>query len=92
MVSEKRQKILMGIKKSRWMLDKIEKMLIEKSYCADIAQQINATIGLLRNANMVLLESHLQTCWVSKLGSGNAQEISDFSDEILRIWNVTQRN
>ncbi len=44
------------------MLDKIEKMLIEKSYCADIAQQINATIGLLRNANMVLLESHLQTC------------------------------
>ncbi len=44
------------------MLDKIEKMLAEKSYCTDIAQQINATIGLLRSANMVLLESHLQTC------------------------------
>lgn len=62
MISEKRDKILLGVKKSRGMLDKIEKMLTEGSYCADIAQQINATIGLLRNANATLLENHLQTC------------------------------
>ena len=92
MLPERKDKILMGIKKSRGMLDKIEKMLSEWSYCADIAQQINATIGLLRSANTALLENHLQTCGVTKIRSGNPEAISEFSEEVMRVWNVTQRN
>lgn len=74
------------------MLDKIEKMLTENSYCGDIAQQINATIGLLRSANATLLENHLETCGVNKIRSGDPKAISEFSEEIMRIWSVTQRN
>jgi DNA-binding FrmR family transcriptional regulator len=92
MLPERKDKILMGIKKSRGMLDKIDKMLSEWSYCADIAQQINATIGLLRSANTALLENHIQTCGVSRIQSGDPKAIADFSEEVMRVWNVTQRN
>lgn len=74
------------------MIGKIEKMVSEGAYCADIAQQINATIGLLRSANAALLENHLQTCGVTKIQSGDKAAIAEFSVEVMRVWNVTQRN
>jgi DNA-binding FrmR family transcriptional regulator len=92
MLPERRDKILMSIKKSRWMLDKIEKMLHDGVYCADIAQQINATMWLLKSANMALLENHLQTCWIKKIQSGDPGAIADFSEEIMKVWNLTQRS
>ena len=74
------------------MIVKIEKMVSEGSYCADIAQQINATIGLLRSANAALLENHLQTCGVSIIQSGDQTAIAEFSVEVMRVWNIAQRN
>jgi DNA-binding FrmR family transcriptional regulator len=37
-------KALLAIKKSRGMLDKIEKLIQDQAYCADISQQVNAVI------------------------------------------------
>ncbi len=74
------------------MLEKIDRMLEDEAYCADIAQQINATIGLLRSANAALLENHLQTCGVKRIQSGDPEAIAEFSEEVMRVWNVTQRN
>jgi DNA-binding FrmR family transcriptional regulator len=92
MSSESHAKVLVAVKKSKGMLEKIESMLADKQYCADIAQQINATIGLLRSANAALFENHLQTCGVAKIQSGDPAVIAELSQEIMRIWSVTQRS
>ena len=57
------------------MLKKINTMIEADEYCGDIAQQINATIGLLKKMNTDLLKSHLICCGKSKLFSSDEQEV-----------------
>lgn len=83
--------IRLSVKKARGMLEKVETMLDEQRYCIDIAQQVNATIGLLRGMNKEILVSHLQTCGAHKLGSRNERVRSEFIDEVLRVTDVTSR-
>lgn len=52
----KHQKVIIGLKKARTSLDKILSMLEEEKYCIDIIQQNLAVIGLLKSANLNLLE------------------------------------
>lgn len=72
-------------------MKKVEKMLEEGIYCADIAQQINASIGLLKSANNKLLESHIKCCWAKKLLSKNKKEIDSFVKELVRVRDVSTR-
>lgn len=83
--------IKISLKKARGMLDKIEKLLDEDKYCIDIAQQVNATAGLLRGINREILISHLHTCGAHKLGSKDPTERDAFIAEVLRVTDVTSR-
>lgn len=73
------------------MLEKIDHMLDEGRYCADIVQQVNATIGLLRGMNREVLVSHLHTCGSTRLASKNMKVRQEFIDELLHIANITSR-
>lgn len=42
------KKLLLALKKSQGTLTKVTQMIENDCYCGDIAQQINASIGLLR--------------------------------------------
>jgi len=53
------KKTLIGLKKARTLLEKIIKMSEDDKYCIDIIQQNLAVIGLIKSANITLLESHL---------------------------------
>ena len=77
--------------KAKGMIGKIEKMLVEDRYCIDISQQVNAVIGILRGANKEILESHLRTCGVDRLGSGDAATRETFIAELLRVTDVASR-
>lgn len=83
--------IRLSVKKARGMLEKVEQMLDDQRYCIDIAQQVNATIGLLRGMNKEILISHLQTCGAHKLGSKNERVRAEFIEEVLRVTDVTSR-
>jgi DNA-binding FrmR family transcriptional regulator len=63
-------------------------MLEQDEYCGDIAQQINASIGLLKKMNANLLRSHLLCCGKSKLQSKDEDEVKDFLDEFFRLVEV----
>ena len=56
MLPDYKTKILSNIKKTRGLMDTIQKMLEEDRYCMDVAQQVNAALGLLRSANATILE------------------------------------
>ncbi len=80
-----------GLKKAKGMLDKIMQLVESDSYCPDIAQQINATIGLLQQANKHLLREHIICCGKSKLTSNDSWEVTTFVDELMRTRDIATR-
>lgn len=92
MLSWSKTKLITSIKKSIWTLNKIISMIEEDKYCADIAQQINASIWLLKKANNDLLEQHLNCCGINKLSSKNESERQNFIKELVRVRDVSKRN
>ena len=91
MRSENAAAIRLALKKTRGMVERVESMLDEDRYCIDIAQQVNATIGLLRSINRTILENHLDTCGREKLASSSQIKRQEFIDEVLRVTEVTSR-
>jgi DNA-binding FrmR family transcriptional regulator len=63
-----KDKINLSIKKAIGTLIKVQKMIDDDLYCADIAHQINASMGLLQSANRELLKNHLSCCGTKALG------------------------
>lgn len=91
MLWRNKEKILLGVKKARGMLDKVIQMIEEEKYCADIANQINATQWLLKEANKQLLKNHLKCCGKTKLMSKDSAEVDTFIEELVRVWDVSTR-
>ncbi|MCX6823789.1 MAG: metal-sensitive transcriptional regulator [candidate division SR1 bacterium] len=88
---ENKKDILLSIKKASGTIKKVEKLIEDDVYCANIAQQINAAIGLLKSANNKLLESHIKCCGAKKLLSKDKKEIDDFVKELIRVRDVSTR-
>lgn len=86
----KHQKVIIGLKKARTSLDKILGMLEEEKYCIDIIQQNLAVIGLLKSANMNLLEGHLNGCVKNAINAKNEDEVNDKMWELVKIINLAQ--
>lgn len=73
------------------MLARVEEMLHADKYCVDVATQVNATIGLLKEANKQILKQHLACCGKKKLVSKNPVEVEEFIEELVRVWDVSTR-
>jgi DNA-binding FrmR family transcriptional regulator len=85
------EKIKINLKKAEGQIKLINKMLDEKRYCVDVAQQINAAIGLLKKANTYILEQHLISCGAVKLSAKNMKERTDFAEELIRAFNINNK-
>ncbi len=79
------------LKKAAGQIRLLEKMLAEDRHCLDIAQQINAAIGLLKQANQAILENHLLTCGAHELQGKNLARKKKFVDELTRVFQVANR-
>lgn len=91
MLGSNKEKIALGVKKAKGMLEKILQMIEEDKYCADIANQINAAQWLLKEANRQLLKNHLKCCGKTKLLSKDNAEVDIFIEELVRVWDVSTR-
>ena len=89
MENKQNDKIKMNLKKVQGQINLINKMLDEKRYCVDVAQQINSAIGLLKKANSYILEQHLVTCGAVKLNAKSVKERTDFAEELIRAFNIS---
>jgi DNA-binding FrmR family transcriptional regulator len=85
------QKVSIGIKKAKSMIDKVSKMLEEDKYCIDVIQQNLAIIGLLRSANLALLEGHIQHCVKDAAKAKNSQRLDEMMQELLVVINTAQK-
>ena len=84
-MKEKNNKALIGLKKAQSLISKIIKMHEDNEYCIDIMQQNLAAIGLLKSANEILMESHLNTCFKSALAAKNEKVKQGMVDEVLKV-------
>ena len=85
MVSNNKEKALIGFKKAHSLLAKIIQMTEDGEYCVDIMQQDLAVIGLLRSAHEMLMENHLNSCFANAMASKNEKKKKEMTEEILKV-------
>ena len=91
MIEPYTSKLKLNLKKVQGQLNLIDKMMADGRYCVDIAQQINAAIGILKQTNNVILASHLNTCAANKLNSKKSGEREEFVKELIQTFNVATK-
>jgi len=83
-------KVMIAMKKAKTSLEKIMKMIENDRYCIDVIQQNLAVIGLLKSANMALLEGHVDHCVKNACTSGNKKDIEEKMEELIRVLKIAQ--
>jgi DNA-binding FrmR family transcriptional regulator len=86
-----KKKVTIGMKKAHSLIKKILKMLDENKYCIDIIQQNLAVIGLLRSANLTLLEGHVSHCVMNAAKEKNCDKLEEMMEELLKVVQVAQK-
>ena len=91
MIEPQKTKLLTNLKKTKGLLETIEKMVQDDRYCMDIAQQINASLGLMKSAKDLILESHLNSCASHKLTSESKEEKEQFIRELMDVFHISHK-
>ena len=84
-------KIRTNLKKVEGQMRLVDKMLEEKRYCIDVAQQVNAAQGLLKQVNNLILESHLLSCGTEQLATKDNNKRLAFVKELIKSFNLTSK-
>ena len=79
-----KEKAAQKLKTVRGQIDGIIKMLEEDRYCVDISTQILSAIGLLKKANIDVLNSHIRSCVKDAILEGE-EEGEEKIEEIINI-------
>lgn len=90
-ISPQKQKALINTKKATSLLQKIQTMLESDTYCVDVIQQNLAVIGLLKSMNQLLLEGHLNSCFIQSLTSSNKKKKEKAIQELLQITKLSNK-
>ena len=84
MAGEK-EKILVNFKKAHSLIAKIINMAEADEYCVYIMQHNLAVMGLLKSAQQMLMERHLNSCFKSAMATGNEKKKQKMINEILQV-------
>lgn len=90
-MSPYKAKLQLNLKKALGTLKKVEQMIEGDRYCADIAHQVNASMGLLQSVNRELLKNHLASCGSKAFAGEPGKTKEEFIDELVRTWDVATR-
>lgn len=90
-MNEQKNKSLVNFKKSRSHLEKIISMIEDDSYCIDIMQQNLAVIGLLKSANNILMEGHLNNCFRKAMQTSDENKKQEMINEILKVSKLSNK-
>lgn len=89
MLSQK-QKILVALKKAKTSIETLIPLIEAKNPdCFPIIQQNLAIIGLLKSANLLMLESHMDRA-AEKLSGTEAKRLKAIQREVLKIVHTAQ--
>lgn len=81
-MNEDQKKALNLLKTAKGQVAKVIDMMEDERYCVDVSTQILAVQGLLKKANMVILEQHMNHCVKEAFRTGDGEEKVE---EIMRL-------
>ncbi|MDO5062255.1 MAG: metal-sensing transcriptional repressor [Peptostreptococcaceae bacterium] len=85
-MNEEKKKAVQALKTARGQIDGIIKMIEEERYCIDISNQLLATSAMLKRANLLILEQHMNNCLVEAIDAGGGKEkISEMLSILSKI-------
>lgn len=73
------------LKRIKGQVDGVERMIRERRYCPEIAQQIKATRSALRSLECLIVEGHLQHCVKQAIHSKDPAVVQTKLNEILQL-------
>ncbi len=79
-----RTKAITILKTARGQMDAVIRMAEEGRYCVDVANQIGAAEALLKKANLLILQDHINTCVKESFVDGTSDEKID---EVINLLN-----
>lgn len=82
-------KTMIAMKKAKSSLEKVIKMIEDDTYCINVIQQNLAVIGLLRSANMHLLEGHINCC-VKDAAKKSGKDLNTKMEELIKVLKIAQ--
>ncbi len=89
-MNEGKKKAMIKLKTARGQIDGIINMLEDDRYCVDVSTQILSAIGLLKKANIDVLNSHIRTCVTEAIlesedkGEEKIEEIIKIIDKYIK--------
>jgi len=83
-MNEGKKKAANKLKTARGQIDGIIKMIEEDRYCVDVSTQILSAIGLLKKANIDVLNGHIRFCVTTAILEGEEQG-EEKIEEIINI-------
>ncbi|MBS4535147.1 metal-sensing transcriptional repressor [Clostridium sp. D2Q-14] len=73
-MTNEKKKALNLLKTSKGQIEGIIKMLEDDRYCVDISKQILSVQGLLKKANLNVLDGHIRSCVTEAILEGKGDE------------------
>lgn len=73
-MNEEQQKAVQALKTASGQVEGIIKMIQEGRYCIDVSNQIFAASALLKRANLLILQQHMNHCVKHAVENGDADE------------------
>ena len=81
-MNEDRKKVLHMLNICKGQIEGISKMIEDDRYCADILIQLSAISKSLESVENSILESHIKSCVLTEIQSGNTEII----DEVMELF------
>ncbi len=72
------------LKTAKGQIDAVIRMAEDHRYCVDVANQIVATTALLKKANLLILQDHINTCVKESFEDGSSDEKVE---EVIQLIN-----
>lgn len=69
----------------------IQRMLEEDAYCIDVIRQIQAVQSALNKVSTQILDTHLNSCLVSAMDSGDPGERQRVLQEITEVFETASK-
>ncbi len=87
---ENKKKIIIALRKAKTSLDKIlAQVEAAETDCFPVIQQNLSVIGLLKSANLLMLENHMRR-EIGTLSGAKSKRIEALQSEIIRIMKTSQ--
>ena len=86
-MNQGKETALKKLKTVRGQVDGIIRMIEDDRYCVDISVQLLSTIGLLKKANIDVLNAHIRTCVADAILQGGDQG----EEKITEIINIIDK-